>query len=82
MCWFPIDETLPLPGDPTICARGPSLCAGVQSLAARLRRIGDEMDKNWTKGTPVGGDLFNPTDGAPAFIRTVKILYGEKDASQ
>ncbi|KAK6306038.1 hypothetical protein J4Q44_G00229630 [Coregonus suidteri] len=54
MCWLPIDQPLPLPDDSMICAQGPSPCSGTQSLASRLRRIGDEMDKNWTKATPIG----------------------------
>ncbi|KAK6313502.1 hypothetical protein J4Q44_G00168490 [Coregonus suidteri] len=59
MCWLPIDEALPLPRDLMVCAQGPSPCSGTQSLASRLRRIGDEMDKNWTKATPVDASHCN-----------------------
>ncbi|KAJ8415326.1 hypothetical protein AAFF_G00423060 [Aldrovandia affinis] len=49
MCCLPIDQTLPPAGD-SISAQGSELCSGAQTLASRLRWIGDQLEKGMAVG--------------------------------
>ncbi|CAK6959781.1 hypothetical protein INR49_000880 [Scomber scombrus] len=55
MCWLPIEQPLLLPGDSSCSARRPSPCSVAQVLASRLRRIGDQLERNWPAGERDGG---------------------------
>ncbi|KAJ8380153.1 hypothetical protein SKAU_G00009310 [Synaphobranchus kaupii] len=49
MCCLPIDQTLPPAGD-CISAQGSEPCSGAQTLASRLRWIGDQLEKGKATG--------------------------------